>query len=149
MNYIIHKTKIKKKNSKLLDILIINGFPLPTKSNKFTINGEKITNIIITNKKLASPFVTKIVLKKYNKLIQKLTDHFISDEDPGTAMSEVLNEIEKFKDEIKRKYRKYLKKKELEKMATELKLLQQEAKTKQVELYYILNEKINTNSRSK
>ena len=146
MKYIIN-TKYKVKKNIKLDILIINGFPLPTRSNKFTINGEKITNIIITNKKLAYPFVSKIVSKKYRKLIQILTELFISDEDPGTAMSEVLNEIEKFKDEIKRKYRKYLKKKELERMATELKVLQKEAQNKQLELYYATNERTNSRSR--
>lgn len=146
MEYIINNKYKIKKNTKL-DILIINGFLLPTRSNKFTINGEQITNIIITNKKLAYPFVSKIVSKKYRKLIQILTDLFISDEDPGTAMSEVLNEIEKFKDEIKRKYRKYLKKKELERMATELKVLQKEAQNKQLELYYTINERTNSRSR--
>lgn len=144
MNYIVKEEKI---NNILPTKIIIEGFLLPSRTNKFTIDGQKITNIIIINKKLASPFVTKIVIKKYQRLIRKLTELFISDEDPGTTMNEVLNEIEKFKNEIKRKYRKYLKRKELEKMSNELKFLRQEAKRKQAELYYSTNEKTSNRTR--
>ncbi len=138
MKYIVKK---EKKETKILNYSTIEGFLLPTKSNKFIIDGNNITKIIIINKKFASPFVSKIVLKKYQKLIKKLTDLFISEEDPGTTMNEVLTEIQKFKDMIKKDYRKYLKKKELEKMAIELKFLQKEAQKKQTELFYIRNEK--------
>lgn len=144
MNYIVKEEKI---NNILPAKIIIEGFLLPSRTNKFTIDDQKITNIIIINKKLASPFVTKIVIKKYQRLIRKLTELFISDEDPGTTMNEVLNEIEKFKNEIKRKYRKYLKRKELEKMSNELKFLRQEAKRKQAELYYSTNEKTSNRTR--
>lgn len=144
MNYIV---KEEKKDSIILTKFIIEGFHLPSRTNRFTINGQKITNIMIMNKKLASPFVTKIVMKKYQKLIKKLTDLFISEEDPGTTMNEVLNEIEKFKDEIKRKYRKYLKRKELEKMSNELKFLKQEAQRKQTELYFMTRERTNNRTR--
>ena len=138
MKYIVKK---EKKETKILNYSTIEGFLLPTKSNKFIIDGNNITKIIIINKKFASPFVSKIVLKKYQKLIKKLTDLFISEEDPGTTMNEVLTEIQKFKDMIKKDYRKYLKKKELEKMAIELKFIQKETQKKQTELFYIRNEK--------
>lgn len=144
MQYIVKK---ERKQTKILNHSIIDGFLLPTKSNKFTIEGNNITKLIIINKKLASPFVSKIVLKKYQRLIKKLTDLFISEEDPGTTMNEVLTEIQKFKDMIKRDYRKYLKKKELEKMALELKFLQKEAQKKQAELFYIRTEKIVNRTR--
>lgn len=144
VNYIV---KNEKRANILSTKVIIEGFLLPSKTKKFLIDGQKITNIMIINKKLASPFVTKIVLKKYQKLIKKLTDLFISEEDEGTTMNEVLNEIEKFKDEIKRKYRKYLKRKELEKMSYELKILRQEAKRKQMELYYSVGEKTSNRTR--
>lgn len=144
VNYIV---KNEKRANILSTKVIIEGFLLPSKTKKFLIDGQKITNIMIINKKLASPFVTKIVLKKYQKLIKKLTELFISEEDEGTTMNEVLNEIEKFKDEIKRKYRKYLKRKELEKMSYELKILRQEAKRKQMELYYSVGEKTSNRTR--
>ena len=85
MKYIVKK---EKKETKILNYSTIEGFLLPTKSNKFIIDGNNITKIIIINKKFASPFVSKIVLKKYQKLIKKLTDLFISEEDPGTTMKE-------------------------------------------------------------
>ena len=50
-----------------------------------------------------------------------------SDDEQGT-MREVLDRIEKFRQEIKNKYRSYLEKDELEKMSSQLKVLQKEAK---------------------
>lgn len=144
MKYVIKK---EKKNSIVSTKIIIEGFHLPSRTNQFTVDGHKITNIMIINKKLASPFVTKIVMKKYQKLIKILTELFVSEEDPGTTMNEILNKIENFKDEIKRKYRRYLKRQELEKMSNELKILRQEAKRKQTELYFITRERTSNRTR--
>lgn len=142
MKYIVNrKHKFKKKYSSLQNPLIISGYLLPSKSKKFHIEGCEISNIIIVSKSMAHPFVKKIAYKKYKKLINNIAELFVSDEDPGTAMSEVLNQIEKFRDETKRKYRKYLRKKELEEMSLKLKFLQKEAKAKQVDLYFLTREK--------
>ena len=48
-------------------------------------------------------------MKKYDKLIKYLTELLVSADDTGDAMREALNQIEKFRLEIKIKYRKFLK----------------------------------------
>lgn len=57
-----------------------------------------------------------------------------SDDDTGESLREALNRIEKFRQEIKNKYRHFLKKKELEEMGKQLKLFQQEAQIRFIEL---------------
>lgn len=135
MQYLIKKENISTSHE-ITSTLMLEGYLLPSKSHQFLIEGEKITNINLISKKFAYPFISKLVFKKYDKLIKKITDLFVSEEEEGTAMSEVLNEIERFKEEIKKNYRKYLKKKELEEMAVHLKFLQEEAKKKQFFIYY-------------
>ena len=70
-----------------------------------------------------------------NKLIKEITELFISDDDDTDgAMDIVLDKIEKFRQEIKNKYRMYLQEQELKTMSSKLKLLQKEAKTRKEEL---------------
>ncbi|MBR2246236.1 MAG: hypothetical protein IJ880_04290, partial [Bacilli bacterium] len=55
---------------------------------------------------------------------------------------EALNQIERFRRQIKNKYRAFLTRKELEKMSKQLKLLQMEAKNRMLEInmnYEIMN----------
>ena len=79
--------------------------------------------------------------KKYNKLIDKLMLLLTSDDDTGESFREALNIIEKFRLEIKIKYRKFLEKKVLKQMALQLKQLQKEAENRFLELqnYYSEN----------
>ena len=123
MDYVIVKDKKKAKKV----FIITDGYLMHSKNKTFKIENTDISNITITNKKFIHPFVYKIVMKKYNKLIQILTELLVSD-DSGNASMEVLNMIEKFKQEIKNKYRSYLKRRELEEMATKLKFIEKQAK---------------------
>ena len=135
-----------KYNNKIVKIRL-NGYKIPSKTNKFTINDVQITNITLFNKKLIHPFVWKCVNKKYQRLLKVLTDLFVSEDPDGSAMAEILNEIEKFKEEIKIKYRKYLKKKDLEEMSLKLKLFQKEAKERQINMYFTENERTANRAR--
>ena len=105
------------------------------------INGEELTNLEIYNKNLAYPIVLKQVEKKYKRLIDYLTDLLVSDDDSGNSIFEALNEIEKFRQIIKNKYRIYLKRKELEKMSKELQVLKKEAENRLCEIqeYFLRN----------
>jgi len=102
------------------------------------------------SKKLANPIVSQKVLKRYDKLIELLTDLLVDDDGSGTSLREALNQIEKFRLEIKNKYRKFLKQKELEMMSKQLMALQKEAKIRLFQLqesYYKFMEASNRRSR--
>ncbi len=131
MYFINKKAKIKNENINILDV---DGFMMVSKNKCFHIEGQEIKKVKIVNKKLAGPLVVDRVNKKYKKLIRLLTELLISDDDTGESFSLALDEIEKFRQEIKNKYRNYLDKKELEMMAKQLSMFQKEAKSKYNEL---------------
>ncbi len=120
---------------------------LVIKKNKvFNIGDYKVSNIVIYSKILGEKVVSSKVMKKYDKLIKYLTELLVSDDDTGDAMREALNQIEKFRLEIKIKYRKILKKKELELMSKQLVKLQKIANERLIEIHNsyleLLNNKI-------
>lgn len=63
-------------------------------------------------------------------------------------MNEVLNRIEKFREEIKIKYRKYLKRKELEQMATHLQFLKKQASEQQMLFFYSKQNKMHDENKT-
>lgn len=113
----------------------LDWFPMGTDSKVFNIDGCGISKIHISSHELASPLVTAKVLKKYERLIKYLTELLIDDDDTGDAMREALNQIEKFRLEIKNKYREYLKRKELEMMSKQLVTLQKAANERLLEIH--------------
>ena len=131
--YTINNSK-KEKITLKEELINIDGFLMASKRKVFKINGAEIREIKVVNKKLANPLVYKKVLQKYNTLISLLTDLLVSDDDSGDSYREALNQIEKFRMEIKNKYRRYLKKNELEKMSKQLMTLKKEATKKIIEL---------------
>ena len=100
----------------------------------YIIQKTKIKNIVVINSKLVHPLILKKVTKEYKKLISILMELLTSDDDTGESLQEALNRIEKFRQEIKNKYRHFLKKKELEEMGKQLKLFQKEAQIRFIEL---------------
>lgn len=142
----------KSNNGKLTDnekLDDIKGFMMASKSKVFKINGSAVKNIMIVDKKLANPLVSKKVFKNYDKLIAYLTELLVDDDDSGESFREALNEIEKFRLEIKIKYREFLKQKELEVMSKQLMTLQREAKIRLMDIQNNYLDMLNTNKRSK
>jgi len=133
-------------NTALLDI---NGFFMISGNKTIKIGNSMIRKICIVNKKLANPIAHKKVLQKYKQLIVLLTELLVEDDDGGESCREALNQIEKFRLEIKNKYRAYLQKNELEKMATQLALLQKEAKKKLYEIKAQYDIYVNETKRSR
>ncbi len=129
-----HVTRKKKKLKKIEFSDKITGFPMGSPKKTFVIEQEKIKNIIVINSKLAHPLAAKKVSKEYQRLIAVLMELLTSDDDTGESLREALNRIEKFRQEIKNKYRDFLKKKELEEMGKQLKLFQKEAQIRFIEL---------------
>ena len=124
-----------KKSKKIKKVYFredeVYSYNMPNKHG-FHINNTDISNITIFNKKLAHPFIIKVVNNKLNKLINNITDLLVSDDsdDDGDVYREALNLIEKFRLLVKKKYRYFLKKKELENMSDKLKILQKESMKK-------------------
>lgn len=143
--------KAKNKN-KLIDkteIIELEGFMMGSRNKTFKIDGNEVRDIKVVDTKLASALVNKQVSKKYEKLINYLTELLVDDDDSGDSYREALNQIEKFRQEIKNKYRKFLKQKELEMMSKKLVILQKEATKKLYELRDNYYKYQNENRRSK
>lgn len=144
-----NKGKKGRKYLKTKELIDLEGFLMPSKSKKFTIKGETITNIIVVDKNLAHPLLIKKVNQKYKRLIALLTELLISDDDSGDAFRLALNEIEKFRQEVKNKYRAYLQQEELRKMSKQLQSFQKEAKNRYIELQNSLINYENTARRGR
>lgn len=138
-----------KRKGKIIDMININGFPMGSKDKVFKIGNSKVRKIKIANKKLANPLASKKVMAKYNKLIEYLTDALLDEDDDGETCREALNQVEKFRLEIKNKYREFLKKKELEKMSKQLVLLKKELAKKELQIRESYLEYMESNKRSK
>ena len=115
------------------EIVMFPGFFMTTKKG-LVINKQTVFNLKVINMKLSCPLVLKKVMNQYNKLILLLTELLVSDDGTGDSYKEVLNQIEKFRLEIKNKYRLYLKQKELEVMSKQLMTLKKEAINRLIEL---------------
>ncbi len=125
------KHKFKKIN---YDSDNIYSYILPARKS-FHVEGEEIENIVLYDKKLGHPFVSRVVNHKFNKLITELTDLLLSDEDDdGDIYRLCLDRVEKFRLMIKIKYRHFLKKKELEAMSKKLKFIQKEAENRLISI---------------
>jgi len=149
--YALKKVKIPRtKRTKLIikDLTNLEGFLMPTRSKKFTIEDMIVENLILTNKKLVYPIVSKKVNKLYKRLLLILTELLTTDDDSGQTYAEALNQIERFRLQIKNKYRYYLNQKELQTMSNQLKLIQIEAKKRLFEIEDTYNI-INTSGKSR
>ena len=140
----MYSISMKKNKGKANEISELDGFLMSSKNNMFNINGIDINNIIIIDRTLAYPLASRKALSKYEKLLNRLTDLFIDDDDSGDSLREALNQIEKFRLEIKIKYRKFLKQKELEMMSKKLVVLQKEANRRLMEIQESYLEKENS-----
>jgi len=141
----IHKGKITND----IDFINLDGFVMPSRKKYFMIKLEKITGIKIVQNDLIGSIVSKTVSKKYKKLVKEITELLVDDDESEGSMNEVLNRINKFRNEIKNKYLSYLGKDELQKMNKKLRILEKEAKSRLEEMiaYNLFDENINTRSR--
>ncbi len=144
LSHINKKFKKNKVDGYLLDNL--DGF-IMTSKHKFIINNQVIKDIKIVDKKMANKLVAKKVSKYFNKLINILTELLTSDDETGDDLREALNQIEKFRLEIKNKYRLFLNKKELENMSKKLLALKKEAFNRLNEINEYTNKFKNDKSR--
>lgn len=149
MMYTISQKKNKYKLQDKNALTHIEGFLFGTKNRSYKIAGQQVVSLTIYHKKLAHPIAKKQVDAKYKKLISLLTELLVSDDETGTCYREALNQIEKFRQIIKNKYRDYLNKKELEMMGKKLSMFQKEAKNRFMELQNSLSKSVGQRSSCK
>lgn len=151
--YSISSRKFVNKG-KLLDkteLLDIDGFLVASKRRVFEIQGANVRKIYVMNKKLVHPLVHEVVLKKYQQLMDVLAELLMEDDDDGETCREALNQIEKFRIQIKNKYRNYVKKEDLEMMSRRLSKIQRDLKMKlfMIENSYMKYQESNNNRRGR
>lgn len=112
----------------------LDGVLMKSSGKSVSINGQEVTKIKVVSFELAKGMYQRQVGKKYDKLIKFITDLLMSDDDTGEAYREALNQIEKFRLEIKNRFRIYLEKEQLEFMAKQLSVLKRQAKMQCLEL---------------
>lgn len=135
--YVVNK-KYSVKRKKIMnraEILNIKGFLLSSRTKNFKICDADICNIQVIDKKIAHSIVSSLVLKKYNRLVNQLLKMLVdSDDDSGDSYRQILDKIERFRLQVKNKYRAFLKKQELAKMSKQLTLIQKQAAIQLMEI---------------
>lgn len=134
MYKIIKCDSSSKRQFKNSDFEKLDSFLVSSRNGCLAVMGQKISTLKIYDVVLARPMVSRIANNKYKKLLMSVTELLISDDDTGDAFRMALNQIEKFRQEVKNKYRMFLEKKELNLMAKQLSALQEEAKNRLLEL---------------
>lgn len=134
MYKIIKSDSSLKGQFKNSDFEKLDSFLVSSRNGCLAVMGQKISTLKIYDVVLARPMVSRIANNKYKKLLMSVTELLISDDDTGDAFRMALNQIEKFRQEVKNKYRMFLERKELNLMAKQLSTLQEEAKNRLLEL---------------
>ena len=119
-----------------------------TLGKELTIKSHDNT-VSIYNLEIQKVFISNKVYKKYLKLLKMVNFYLTSDDDTGTAYHEALNEIEKFRQLVKNKYRAYLLEKTIKEMSLELQKKVMDAKKRLIFVETKSYDYTNENRRSK
>lgn len=125
MKYLI----VKKKNQNeivYMEYDKLKGMDITPKNHKPFEDCIDVNKMILVQPTLIEKLVHKKLDKHFKRLLMLVTMLLETNDETGTALKEALNEIEKFRVEIKNKYRDYLTKEELHIMAKKLMILKEE-----------------------
>ena len=125
--YLVVKTK-DKKEIVYMEYDKLTGYDITPKNQKTFADCIQVNKMILIQPSLIEKLVHKKVDRHFKRLLMLVTMLLEADDDTGTSLRECLNEVEKFRLEIKNKYREYLTKEELNLMAKKLMILNEEAK---------------------
>lgn len=135
IRYLIVKKK-EQKEIVYMEYDKLSGYEVVSKNKKTFQDSINVNRMIVIQPSLIENLVHKKINKQFKKLLTMLTLLFETDDETGTALREALNEIEKFRVEVKNKYRDYLSKEELKLYAKKLSLLQEEVQKRLLILEY-------------
>lgn len=132
--------KITKKNNNCnivsIDYSKLSGFDI-TPKNSFSYDGVSVNKLII----IKQTFIEKVLKKKIKRKLEiylKFIIEFIdNDSDDSGTLSEVLNDITRYKEIVNYRYRKHLGEKYIDLLLKKIELLEYELKVK----LYTLEEK--------
>ncbi len=133
MNQNIHYLIVKNKDTKeivYMEYDKLTGYDITPKNKQPIQDCIKVNRMILIQPTLIQKLVHKKVDKHFKKLLLLVQMLLNSDDDTGTALYEALNEIEKFRIEIKNNYRMYMQKEELNLIAKKLTILKEEIKNR-------------------
>lgn len=125
--YLVVKTK-DQKEIVYMEYDKLTGYDITPKNKKTFADCIQVNKMILIQPSLIEKLVHKKVDRHFKRLLMLVTMLLETDDDTGTSLRECLNEVEKFRLEIKNKYREYLTKEELNLMAKKLMILNEEAK---------------------
>ena len=89
------------------------------KSITISYTKEK-SNIHVVDYIIKKEIIKRQLVKRYERLIKLLIFYLANDDDSGVAYQEALNEINKYREIIRNKYRKFIKEANIEKIEKEL-----------------------------
>ena len=133
---------VKDKNDKSITYFEydkIDGYDITPKKSAKIEDAINVNKIVIINPTLANKVAKKKIDLKFRKLIELLNIIFESDDDTGEAYHQGLNEVEKLKEELIDKYKKYLDSEEYDTMEKKLGILEHELK---IRLFYLEKDKV-------
>ena len=143
---LIKKKRIPYKKMFKLRIRKTTGFKVKPK-NKINYDGVEVNKLLILKKLFISNLLKKKIKRKLNLYLDLIID--IADcEDSSNdseALRESLNELSRFKDIVRYKYKKYLDAKYIKLLLKKIELMEYELKEKYVDSYYEKEEKYEYN----
>ena len=124
---------VKNKNDKAITYFEydkIEGYDMSPKKSAKIEDAINVNKIVIINPSLANKVAKKKVDIKFRKLVELLNIIFESDDDPGSAYHQGLDETEKLRQELKDKYKKHLSNEDYDLMDKKLGILEHELKVR-------------------
>lgn len=134
---LVKRKRIPYKKMFKLHIRKTTGFRVKPK-NKINYDGVEVNKLLILKKRFISNLLKKKIKRKLNLYLDLIID--IADcEDSSNdseAFRESLNELSRFKDIVKFKYKKYLDAKYIKLLLKKIELMEYELKEKYIDSFY-------------
>lgn len=133
MRYHIVKNK-EDKSITYFEYDKLDGYDLSPKKSVKIEDAINVNKIVIINPSLANKVAKKKIDLKFKKLVQLLNVIFETDDETGSAYHQGLDELERLRQELVDKYKKYLEDDQYDTMDKKLGILEHELK---VRLFYL------------
>ena len=135
---LVKRKRIKYKRMFKIKIRKTTGFRIKPK-NSFVYDGIEVNQLIILKKRFIANLLKKKIKRKLDIYLDLIIDDTESDTD-ASSYKEHLDELSRFKDIIKYKYKKYLDKKYINLLIKKIELLENELKEKIMDNYLEVND---------